>query len=253
MIEILRHTTTRTIICYIFACIGSAIVVLFGCGVALARDPQTHDYSAALMKPGPLPDVVIGDGSAPVTIVEYSSMTCGHCAKFHVSVLPALVDKYVKSGRARLISRSFPLNQLDAAATLLVRCASPAQRYPLKKALFKNQRSWMSRKADKVAELVKLTKPFGFTKQSFGACLNNKELFAQVSATRQVAIKSLDVTGTPTVFVNGKMMIRGISSDTHLKGGILMKGPLPPGGNVKPVYIMENSLAGLTKAIDAAN
>ena len=84
-----------------------------------------------LMQAGPLPELVLGKEDAPVTVVEYASMTCGHCAAFHNKVLPALKEKYIDTGKVRFIMREFPLDKLAVAASMLARCAGGDRTLPL--------------------------------------------------------------------------------------------------------------------------
>ena len=95
-----------------------------------------------LLKPGPLPDLIIGNADAPITVVEYASMTCGHCANFHTNVFPTLKEKYVDTGKVRFIMREFPLDNLAAAASMLARCAGEGKAFPLISALFAKQDDW---------------------------------------------------------------------------------------------------------------
>ena len=95
-----------------------------------------------LMKPGPLPDLMLGSAEAPITVVEYASMTCGHCANFHTKVFPALKEKYVDTGKVRFIMREFPLDNLAAAASMLARCAGEGKTFPFISVLFAKQDDW---------------------------------------------------------------------------------------------------------------
>ena len=108
-----------------------------------------------LMKPGPLPDLILGNAEAPITVVEYASMTCGHCANFHTKVFPALKEKYVDTGKVRFIMREFPLDNLAAAASMLARCAGEGKTYPLITALFAKQDDWAFVRTNPVPELFK--------------------------------------------------------------------------------------------------
>ena len=103
---------------------------------------KTDPDLAALMAPGPLPDLSLGKEDAANTIVEYASMTCPHCAEFHKTVLPELQAKYFDNGQARLILREFPLDGLAVAAFMLARCAGPDRYYPMVGALFDTQETW---------------------------------------------------------------------------------------------------------------
>ena len=137
-----------------------------------------------LMKPGPLPDLVLGKDDAPITIVEYASMTCGHCASFHNKVLPALKEKYIDTGKVRLIMREFPLDNLAAAASMLARCAGGEKTFPLISVLFAKQDEWAFVKGDPRPELFKFAKQAGFTQESFDKCLADQKLLDDITAVR---------------------------------------------------------------------
>src|SRR5262245_59474582 len=95
-----------------------------------------------LLKPGALPDLVIGNAEAPVTIVEYASMTCSHCANFHNTVLPAIKEKYIDTGKVKLVFREFPLEERAARASMMARCAGDGKSLPLISILFSKQDEW---------------------------------------------------------------------------------------------------------------
>ncbi len=162
--------------------------------------------TAELMAPGPLPDVVLGKADAPVTIVEYASMTCGHCASFHTAVLPSLKQKYIETGKARLILREFPLDNLAAAASMLTRCAAPDKSYDLTAKLFAEQEAWAFVRTNAVPALFKVAESAGFTKDSFDKCLKDDKLLENITATRDRANKNFGVSSTPTFFINGKRL-----------------------------------------------
>ena len=159
-----------------------------------------------LMQPGPLPDLTLGKADAPVTIVEYASMTCGHCATFHNTVLPKLKEKYVDTGKVRFIMREFPLDNLAAAASMLARCAGGDKTYPMIEVLFEKQEQWAFVRGNPVPELFKLAKQAGFTQESFDKCLTDQALLEQVTGGRTRANEKFGVSSTPTFFINGKRL-----------------------------------------------
>ncbi len=169
-----------------------------------------------LMKPGPLPDLVLGKADAPITVVEYASMTCGHCANFHTKVFPALKEKYVDTGKVRFIMREFPLDNLAAAASMLARCAGEGKTFPLISVLFAKQDDWAFVKGDPRPELLKFAKQAGFTQESFEKCLTDQKLLDDISAVRTRASDTFGVNATPTFFVNGKKL-NGISLEDFEK------------------------------------
>ena len=159
-----------------------------------------------LMKPGPLPDLVLGNADAPITVVEYASMTCGHCAHFHTTVFPTLKEKYVDNGKVRFIMREFPLDNLAAAASMLARCAGDGKTFPLISVLFAKQDDWAFVKGDPRPELLKFAKQAGFTQESFEKCLTDQKLLDDIAAIRSRAAETFGVNATPTFFVNGKKL-----------------------------------------------
>src|SRR5215213_10434237 len=119
-----------------------AAAALFGSApLALAQGPTQED----LLRPGPLPDLVLGKADAPVTIIEYASMTCPHCATFHKTTYPALKEKYIDTGKVRFIFREFPLDELAVAASMLARCVGGDKSMALIDVLFASQDRWAVR------------------------------------------------------------------------------------------------------------
>ncbi|MEQ1712424.1 MAG: thioredoxin domain-containing protein, partial [Hyphomicrobium sp.] len=133
-----------------------------------------------LMKPGELPDVVLGPADAKVTVVEYASMTCGHCAKFHTGVFPEIRKKYIDTGKIRFVMREFPLDNLAAATSMLARCASPEKTgdktYALIDTFFAKQADWAFKEGSPVPRLFEIAKQAGFTQESFDKCLTDQKL-----------------------------------------------------------------------------
>jgi len=167
-----------------------------------------------LMEPGPLPELMVGDPKAPVTIVEYASMTCGHCANFHNNIYPALKTKYIDTGKARLIMREFPLDDRATGAAMLARCAGDGKTFPLISALFARQEEWaFVPKENFVAELSKFAKQAGFTDESLRACLSDQALMDKVLKVRGRGADEFGVNSTPTFFINGKRLAGGSIED----------------------------------------
>ncbi|KQT61285.1 MULTISPECIES: DsbA family protein [unclassified Aureimonas] len=157
---------------------------------------------AKLMEPGPLPDVVVGDVNAPVTIVEYASMTCPHCAAFALQTLPEIKKTYIDTGKAKLILREFPFDPRAVAAFMLARCAPGDRREAMVDVLFQQQESW-AHSDNASAALLGIAKLAGFTQESFTACLNDKDLQAKVVATQARGQSEFGVEATPTLIING--------------------------------------------------
>ena len=156
-----------------------------------------------LMAPGPLPDLPQGANDAPVTIVEYGSSTCTHCAAFHDNVFPTLKTKYIDPGKVKFIFREFPLDPLATGSFMLARCAGPDKRNAVIDQLFTQQKTWAF--VDKpIQPLLDLVKGLGFTQADFETCLKNQELYDQVNSSRDQAADKFNVDATPTFFINGR-------------------------------------------------
>lgn len=177
-----------------------------------APEPDGEVDVAKLMEPGPLKEMAMGDENAPVTIVEYMSMTCPHCAAFHEDNFKPLVEKYVDTGKVRFILREFPFDPRAAAAIMLARCAPENQFFPMVDVLFKQQRTWATAPDGREA-LLQIARLAGFTQESFEACLTNQKLLDDVNAVRTKAGNEFGVQSTPTFFVNGKRYPGNMSID----------------------------------------
>jgi protein-disulfide isomerase len=172
-------------------------------GVSTAAAQAAGPTVDQLMAPGALPDLWLGDAKAPITIIEYASMTCGHCATFHNVNFPELKKKYIDTGKARFVLREFPLDPLAAAAFMLARCSGDDKREAVVHLLFGQQKGWIG--SDKpVDALAGLMKQTGMSQEKFEACLKDADLYAKVNQVRDRAGKDYKVDSTPTFFINGK-------------------------------------------------
>ena len=169
---------------------------------AASQAPQTSSDQTALLQVTPK-DRVLGQTDAPITIVEYASMTCPHCAHFANDVLPELKQKWIDTGKAKLIMRPFPLDQVALRAEVLARCLPPDRYYPMIETLFKTQEKWAIAQDWRPA-LERTVRLAGISSKEFDACLANKALEDEAVQSRLTASTQLDVTGTPTFFINGK-------------------------------------------------
>lgn len=196
---------------------GAAAVLAAGGGAAWWWSQRGgagdgNSLAAKLMEPQALPDMVMGDANAPVTIIEYASMTCGHCANFHKNTLPALKERYIDTGKVRMILREFPFDPRAAAAFMLARCAPQDKYYPMVSVLFEQQSVW-AQAQDPRPPMLQLAKLAGFTQESFDACLSNQELLDKVSAVFEKASKEYGVESTPTFFINGEKVTGAMPID----------------------------------------
>jgi protein-disulfide isomerase len=168
----------------------------------LAKADAGQIDPAELAKTGPDGDIVLGSEKAPVTVIEYASMTCPHCAHFSENTFPELQKRYIDTGKVRFIFREFPLDALAAAGFMLARCAGKDKFMPVVETLFAKQREWMVEKP--LDPLRAIAKQFGFTEQSFDDCLKNQKVLDGITDVRDRAYQKLGVNSTPTFFVNGK-------------------------------------------------
>ena len=185
------------------AAVLAASALLGSAPLAFAQGPSNEE----LMRPGALPDLVLGKADAPVTIIEYASMTCPHCANFHKTTYPALKSKYIETGKVRFIFREFPLDDLAVAASMLARCAGAEKSMAMIDVLFASQDKWATR--DPIPALLQIAKQAGFTQASFDTCLKDQKLYNDILAVRERGSKEFKVESTPTLFVNGKLQKGG--------------------------------------------
>ncbi|MBI3704134.1 MAG: DsbA family protein [Rhizobiales bacterium] len=181
---------------------------------ALAQTVPMSD----LMKPDALPDMVLGDDKAPVTVIEYASMTCSHCARFQEATFPELKKRYIDTGKVRYIFREFPLDSLAAAAFMLARCTGENDKnkyFALVDTLFHQQRTWAVERP--LPPLFAIAKQAGFTQQTFDACLSNQKLLDGIESLRTRASKQFKVESTPTFFINGTMVPGAVSIEEMAK------------------------------------
>ena len=147
-----------------------------------------------------------------MTIVEYASLTCTHCAHFHETTYPEMKKRFVDSGQARFTLREFPLDPLAAAGFMLARADGPAKYYPITDLLFETQKSWafVQKPLDALRQTMKQA---GFSQERFDATLRDQKLYDAVNAVKNRAADTFKVDSTPTFFINGKRMPGAVSID----------------------------------------
>jgi len=155
-----------------------------------------------------LTDRVLGNPDAPITIIEYSSLTCPHCRNFHLNTLPELKKNYLDTGKAKLVYRDFPFDQLGLTAAVLARCAPPQRYFQFLDVLFQNQTKW-ARDPNPILALVRIGKLGGLGADDFKACLDNKKIVDGLLQIRLTAARQFDVNATPTFLINGKKLVVG--------------------------------------------
>jgi protein-disulfide isomerase len=148
-------------------------------------------------------DQILGNPDAPITIIEYGSLTCPHCAAFDAEVLPKLKEKWFASGRAKLVFRPFPRDEVDLHASSVALCAPPDRFYAFIDAIFASQQQWTAA-SDPKAALARIGLLGGVSKTKFDACYDDKAIADKLLASRLVATQQLGISSTPTFFINGK-------------------------------------------------
>ena len=158
---------------------------------------------AKLNEPSPIGEMTMGPDNAKVTVIEYASASCPHCANFYKTTFQELKKQYIDTGKIRFVFREFPHNDAALAAFMIARCAPKDKYFPLIDTCFQTQGSWLENPAEGLFKIAQLA---GFTKASFDACLKNEEVAKGIIAVRDKAESEFGVTGIPTFFINGKIL-----------------------------------------------
>jgi len=152
-------------------------------------------------------DFVVGDKNAPVTIIEYASLSCSHCANFHNNTLNDLIKEYVDTGKARIVFRDFPFNYPALLGSMVLRCIPEDVRYDYMNALFQLQPKWVVREnAKSTQELYKIMQSGGMTKEEFETCTNNVELENTILQALIAAQNEFNIQSTPSFLINGNLV-----------------------------------------------
>lgn len=185
---------------------GFAAIAMTQAGPAMAQQRGPAQVPVEELMKVDLPEISVGKPDAPVTIVEYASMTCGHCAAFHNTVYPKLKEKYIDTGKARLIFRDFPLDNVAAAVAMLARCVGGDGAPAFISEMFKRQNDWAFQPGSPLPRLFEMARQAGFTQASFDKCLTDTKLLEQIEAGRKRASEKFGVNATPTFFINGRRL-----------------------------------------------
>ena len=152
-------------------------------------------------------DFVVGNKNAPVTIIEYASLSCSHCAHFHNDTLDDLIKEYVDTGKARIVFRDFPFNYPALLGSMVLRCIPEDVRYDYMNALFQLQPKWVVREnAKSTQELYKIMQSGGMTKEEFETCTNNVELENTILQALIAAQNEFNIQSTPSFLINGNLV-----------------------------------------------
>lgn len=154
-----------------------------------------------------LPDMVLGKPDAPITIIEYASLTCSHCAAFHKETLPKIKSEWIETGKAKLIYRDFPFDGWALGAAMVARCAGPDRYFAFLDTLFRSQEQWAAAK-NPLDALRGIAKLGGMSDQQFNTCIADQQLLQAIQTKRMEAEKKMGVNSTPTFFI-GSQKISG--------------------------------------------
>ena len=195
-------------------------LALAGCTGGPAAPPQSLEAMLAagngptlemLKQPGPLPEKTMGDPNAPVTVIEYASLTCPYCRKFHADVFPRFKRDFIDTGKVHFIYREFPIGRSAGNAALAARCVPDEHYFDANWKFLATQRQWVSQEVRPNA-IYKIVQEFGLSRAEFDSCLQNQTIIEGLKQVKQRG-RGLGVTGTPTVFVGTNKRRGGVSYD----------------------------------------
>jgi len=186
----------------LFALIGLVVLNSLSSNPAEAASPRAQLADAQAGLSVTKDDRILGNTDAPITIIEYASLTCPHCAHFTNEVLPELKKKWIDTGKVKLVLRDFPLDEPALRAAMIARCAPPDRFYAYVDTFFATQDKWVMAKDYREA-LVRIVKLGGMSQDEFDNCLKKADLENKIIEGRLAASKELDVNATPTFFING--------------------------------------------------
>lgn len=182
--------------------------LLIGAGVTAAGTAligSTGQFALAQDSDLTESDHILGSEDAPVTMIEYASFTCPHCAAFHADTLPQLITNYIDTGQVRLVFRHFPLNGLDLQAGMMASCLGDDLYLRIVDILFLTQQDWAG-SDDQLGALSRIARQAGLSEEAFDECVNDQALAELIVGRRQHAIDTYNVQSTPTFVVNGEVL-----------------------------------------------
>lgn len=212
----------------ILAAAASALS-LSGMGIAQGAEGDVVDTARLLAVAGGLEDHFEGNPEAPVTVIEYASPTCPHCAAFHINVYETFKADYIDTGKVWFAVRPFARNALDAAIFMLAEAAGPEHYHEVVATYMKTQNEWGMSEKPRDA-IFAIAQQLGFTEETFNAALTNQDVLNGIEAIKNQALDDFGLTGTPTFYVNGKTLSGGKTLE-QLAAEI---DPLVPAGFTAP-------------------
>ena len=177
----------------------SFLLIFFGTSFALSNESSVLNLTED--------DFIIGNNNAPITIIEYASMSCSHCANFHNNTLPDLKNEYIDTGKVKYVFRDFPYNYPALLGSMVMRCIPSEVRYEYMNALYKLQNRWVVREnAITRQELYKIMQTGGMTKESFDTCLIDVDLENKILQEVIAAQSEFNIRSTPSFLINGELL-----------------------------------------------
>jgi protein-disulfide isomerase len=202
------------------------LLLLGGCG-GVASGPSATATETALnataatdvMADGPLGERSLGEPNAPVTVIEYVSLTCPHCANFQKTVFPRVKKEFIDTGKIRFIVREFPIGHASGHAAIINRCAPEGKYFFLENQFLTRQPEWVSQEVRPDA-IYAVAKSSGMSRETFDKCLTNQTIIDGLTEVKQRGRK-YGVVGTPTFFINGRKSAQGEVTYDQFKALIL--------------------------------
>lgn len=150
-------------------------------------------------------DHILGDPDAPITIIEYSSLTCPHCASFHRNTLPQLKEEWIDTGRARLVYRHYPLDQAALRAAMMTNCLEGRRFFGMIEMLFEQQRQW-SRADEPIRQLARMASMAGMDQETFEKCVNDRAEAERIVEKQTKARDEIGIQSTPSFYIDGEVV-----------------------------------------------
>jgi protein-disulfide isomerase len=173
------------------------------------RQVIAHPTIADIMKTGTLPEMAFGRADAPVTIVQYASLTCPYCRRFHKETFPKLKKEFIDTGKVRYILREFPIGKASGAAAIALRCAKPEKYLELYGKFLAQQPTWVSQEV-RLDPIFKVASQVGMTRQQFDACRENQSMIDGLKWVKDRG-RTLGIIGTPNFFVGSTLVKKALT------------------------------------------
>ena len=191
-------------------------VVLMGLMLPFSGVQTPAALAAIASNEDAMKEMVIGDENAPVTVIEYASLGCPHCANFHANTFPEIKKNYIDTGKVKFIYRDFPLGNPALAAAMIARCAGPSKYFGMIDILFRSQPQW-GRAENPLAALSKIARFGGMSEDDVGACLQNQELLNHIQSSARNAAEEHKINATPSFVIEGETISGGMPYEDFKK------------------------------------